>query len=297
MKYASFLKCPVFGGEVKSANLKEVKSLPGVSDAFIIKGVNAPYILSSGVAVITDSTWRAMRALDTLKVEWDHPDVSEHSTENYAKEAKKIMKNSASYQREKFVDESKVAADGNLEAVYHYPHLAHNTLEPQNCTALFKDGVYEFWAPTQSPRRAMISMEQLFKVKPDQMKIHVTRSGGGFGRRVNSDCICEAAAIAREMEGVPIKLTWSREQDIQHDFYRTSSWHHFTGNIVGNEITFSDHFITMGEDQDKPGIGAQMRNTEFPLPQISGSKFKQTVIPTIVPFGWWRAPGTTQSEG
>jgi len=167
-------------------------------------------------------------------------------------------------------------------------------MEPQNCTALFKDGSFEIWAPTQSPGRATSVLNDIFKTKPNQIKIHVTRSGGGFGRRINSDFVMEAAAIAREVEGTPVKLTWTREQDIQQDYYRNACWHHFKGNVnpKGNITSFADHLVALGPDEKVAGIGGKLSNRTFPFAFLPQSQISQTVIPTNIPFGWWRAPGS-----
>ena len=225
MKYAAFLRCPTFVGEVKSANLDEVKKMPGVSDAFILK--NAPFGrggVFAGVAVIADSTWNAWKAKDALKVEWDGRKTDEHDTVEYEKKATRALDNVGKGKgKKKGRPASKDAR--SLEATYSFPLLAHNTLEPQNCTALYENGKMEIWAPTQDAQSAIDMVSALQKVKPENIKFHVTRSGGGFGRRINSDFVAEVAAIAKRAEGTPIKLTWTREQDIKQDFYRAAGWH------------------------------------------------------------------------
>ena len=286
MKYASFLRCPVFGGSVKEANLEEVKKMPGVIEVFIVTPSEAEY---AGVAVIADSTWQAMKGMEALKVDWDKGPHADQSTEGFAALAEKIIGGER-------IETPQAGADGQaLDVVYHYPHLAHNTLEPQNCTGLFQEGTFEFWSPTQCPRRATEAIAKTFGIKPNQIEIHVTRSGGGFGRRINFDFMVECAAIAKKMAGTPIKLTWTREQDIRHDYYRSAGWHHFKGAVdeEGGIATWADHFVTLGANNNrKPGTAAQMNQGEFPLGFITGSSLRQSVIPSNVPFGWWRAPGS-----
>ena len=288
MKYAAFLRSPSFSGEVKNANLDKIKKMPGVSDAYIVKSAPAPMGgVFGGVAVIANSTWNAWKAKDALEIEWDQPDTSIHDSEKYAKLAVDIIttkKNKAP---------KKPQVKHSLEAIYHYPLLAHNTMEPQNCTALYKNGSFEFWAPTQAPSAAIKSLGKVFKIKPAQIKIHVTRSGGGFGRRIKSDFILEAAAIAKQSEGIPIKLTWTREQDIQQDYYRNAGWHHLEGglNSSGKIVEFSDHLVSLGAN-NKPGTGGRLNKKVFPFPFLPQSKITNTVINTNIPFGWWRAPGS-----
>ena len=289
MKHASFVRCPSFGGNATKANLKEIKAMPGVIDAFIVKSNGGAKGLSGGVAIIAESTWQTMKAMDKLKVEWDAGEHEQDSSVHYDALAKKAVEQSKSG-KEQGADKTNGEA---LDVVYHYPHLAHNTLEPQNCTALYKNGSFEFWAPTQNPGLAVNGLKRIFKVQPKNIKIHVTRSGGGFGRRIMSDFMIEAAAIAKQKEGTPIKLTWTREQDIRQDYYRTAGWHHFKGAVdkSGKVTSFSDHLVTMGGANKKPGTAAGMNKAEFPLRLIPESEFKLTVLTTNLPFGWWRAPG------
>src|SRR4051812_31066734 len=140
MLYATYTKCPVFGGTVVSANVDEVKKRPGVRDAFVLDGIEG---LTSGVAIVADSTWNAFSAAQALRVQWNEgPVVSQNSTE-MAKQAEQLARGTPPASSP---DGAKI-----VEAVYHYPFLAHATLEPQNCTALFKNGVMEMWTPTQIP--------------------------------------------------------------------------------------------------------------------------------------------------
>jgi len=287
LKYASYLRCPVFGGEAESANLDEVKSLTGFSDTFIIRGSGAPFSLNGGVAVIADSTWHAMKAMEALKVKWNTGRHGKESTEELAKLAEQAIK-------KKPRGGKKVAKGKLIEATYHYPFLAHNTLEPQNCTAQFKDGMYQFWSPTQCPRRATEAIMKALKVPKNKIKIRVTRSGGGFGRRINPDFMVECAAIAKQLNGTPIKLTWTREQDIRHDFYRSAGWINFKGSVdQGGKITsWNAHAVTLGVNSSKkPGTAAQFNKANFPSGFVPSYNVAQTVLPTNMPFGWWRAPG------
>jgi len=249
MKYASYTRCPSFSGEVKSANIEEIKKMPGVFNAFILKGAPSKIGgLSGGVAIIADSTWNAWKAKDALKIEWDTPDASQHSTKIYNQKAEALAK------------KNKQQIEGAIEGFYHYPLLAHNPLEPQNCSALYKNGKILLWSPTQAPAPA-------------------------------KDAI---ARILNAQEGIPVKLTWTREQDIQQDFYRNACWHMLQGKVDENgKITnLTDHAIALGADEKTPGTGGKMSTKMFPFPFIKNSKISQSTIPSNVPFGWWRAPGS-----
>lgn len=283
MKHASYLRCPVFTGKVKSANLTEVKTLSGVNDAFIIEGSKNHFGLLPGVAIIADSTWQAMQAMKALKVEWNLPP---QRTDDSAKLT------TAAAEKSK---ESKVGFEPDLEAFYEYPHVAHNTLEPQNCTATYQDGKLEMWAPTQNPGSAFKQIQSDLKLREKDITIHMTRIGGGFGRRLFVDFMVECAAIAMKVPGTPIKLTWTREQDLAHDLYRPAGWHRFSGKLDDNgEIShWHDHFVTLGLNSDsKPGNGANMSSREFPNGFVPEHSIEKTVLSTNIPMGWWRAPGS-----
>jgi isoquinoline 1-oxidoreductase beta subunit len=276
MVYATYTKCPVFGGKVVSANLDEVKARPGVRDAFVLDGIQG---LTSGVAIVADSTWNALGAAKALRVEWNEgPVVSQNSTE-MAKQAEQLAKATPPAA---LPPGAKV-----VEAVYHYPFLAHATLEPQNCTALFKNGVMEMWTPTQVPASGQGLVTRGLGIAAKDIIVHITRLGGGFGRRGSNEFSIEAAAIAKKLEGTPVKLMWTREQDFAHDNYRSNGWHYFTAGLdgAGKVVALHDAFVKM---QGGPG---DMTARAFPFTAIPGSEVKSSKLPAGIPTGYWRAPG------
>ena len=218
MKYACYVRCPIFTGKVKEADLDAVKKSPGVTDAFVIEGTGDHYGLLPGVAIIAGDTWSAFKAKAALKVAWDAD--GKESFAAHAAKAAEVMKGKGADEIRK-TGEPEFPEDGKtVAASYHYPHLSHANLEPQNCTAVFKDGAVEIWAPTQNPGGAFDGVAKALKIPKDKVTIHMTRIGGGFGRRLMGDFIIECAAIAQKMEGTPVKVTWTREQDLAHDYYR-----------------------------------------------------------------------------
>lgn len=276
MVYATYSKCPVFGGTVVSANLDEVKGRPGVRDAFVLDGIEG---LTSGVAIVADSTWNAFSATKALRVQWNEgAGVSQDSGE-MAKQADVLAKATP--------PAALPAAAKVLEAAYHYPFLAHATLEPQNCTARFKDGVMEMWTPTQIPASGHQLVTKGLGLSGKNVVVHVTRLGGGFGRRGSNEFSIEAAAIAQKLEGTPVKLTWTREHDFAHDNYRSNGWHYFTGGLDGGGkvVALHDAFVKM---QGGPG---DMTAGGFPFNAVPGSTVKSSKLPAGVPTGYWRAPG------
>jgi isoquinoline 1-oxidoreductase subunit beta len=276
MLYATYTKCPVFGGKVSSANLDEVKARPGVRDAFVIDDIDG---LPSGVAVVADSTWNAFSATKTLKVQWNEGAAVSLNSVDMAKQAEQLAKATP---RDALPDGAT-----RVDAVYHYPFLAHATLEPQNSTALFKNGVMEMWTPTQIPSAGQGLVTRGLGLAAKDVVVHITRLGGGFGRRGSNEFSIEAAAIAKRLEGVPVKLMWTREHDFAHDNYRSNGWHFFEAGVdrAGKVVALHDAFVKM---QGGPG---DMGAFGFPFIAIPGSKVTSSKLPPGIPTGYWRAPG------
>jgi isoquinoline 1-oxidoreductase beta subunit len=299
MKYAIYAKCPVFGGTLVSANVAAVKALPGVRDAFVLRG-NASVAgsvgpldrLVDGVAIVADSWWLAEQARARLEVEWDEGLGERDSDARFAAEAARLSRQApATYiVKNGNVDAALARAAQVLEAEYAYPFLAHATLEPQNCTASFADGKLEIWAPTQSPEANRTVIAETLGLEPQDITIHLTRCGGGFGRRGASDYAVEAAAIAKHA-GVPVKLVWNRADDVQHDFYRPAGFHYFKAGLdgQGSLVAFRDHFVTVGSG-DGPASSAFAGPDEFPSRFVADMEFAASFIPSNVPTGPLRAP-------
>jgi isoquinoline 1-oxidoreductase beta subunit len=293
MRYAVFEKSPVFAAKVASANLDEIKRLPGVRDAFVVDGGETLNGLLGGVAIVADSWWAARSARQRLRVTWaDHPTAQQSSTTFRAKATEFF---SADPQRSLRADGNVAAAMASgtvVEAEYEYPFLAHATLEPQNCTAHYQDGKLEIWAPTQNPQSGRQLVASTLGVKPEDIAIHIMRSGGGFGRRLNNDYMVEAAWIARQA-GTPVKLVWTREDDTQHDFYRPAGFHKLRGAVdaAGKLSAWEDHFVSFGEGE-RFAPSANVSPTEFPAMFVPNFALGVSTMPLGVPTGFLRAPGS-----
>jgi isoquinoline 1-oxidoreductase subunit beta len=297
MLHAVFQKCPVFGGKVVSANVDAIKALPGIHDAFIIRASEANprgdwQGLSDGIAIVAKSFWAANRARDKLKVTWDEGPTAAQSSEGFALRAAELAKGApASYlRRDGDVAASLKNARHVVEAAYSYPFLAHISLEPQNCTAHFRDGKVVFWAPTQLPEPGVKLVAAALGIPQSNITVNMTRMGGGFGRRLRNDFMAEAAWISRKV-GVPIKLVWTREDDIQHDFYRPAGFHVLAAGLdgVGKLIALRDHFITFGQG-GKVADSAVMDANEFPAALVPNLEYGQSIMELGVPTGPLRAP-------
>jgi len=287
MVYATYVKCPATGGKVRSANLDEIKALPGIRDAFVLEGNDTVSELMPGVAIVGDSTWATFAARDKLQVDWDESEASRDSTSAMAAEAQRLAGQSGAQVAINTGDVASAFADAarTLEAFYSYPFLPHAPLEPQNCTAHYADGKIEIWAPSQAPQRGISNVARVLEIAEENILVHQTRVGGGFGRRLVNDFMCEVAAIAQRV-GVPVKLQWTREDDMRHDFYRPLGFHSLKGALDadGRLVAWRNHVISVN--------GGGMRAGVHPENLIEHYRVEQTTLPSGTPTGAWRAPGS-----
>lgn len=301
MLCAAFVKCPVFGGKVVSANLDLIRREPGVRHAFVLDaGPAARDQLHSGVAILADTWWQANSARRKLVVQWDEGAGATHTSAAYSAKAAELAKAAPmrNLRKDGDPDAALAGAAKKVEAAYYVPLISHAPLEPQNTTALFKDGKLELWSATQQPNGGRGLVMRTLGLQETDITLHIMRSGGGFGRRLTNDYMVEAAAIAKQVPGTPVKLLWTREDDIQHDFYRPPQWHHFTGGVDANGrvVAWKNHYVGFGDPTpgaqaffgNSAGIGA----TEFPARFIRNYSLDASVIETHVPLGALRAPGS-----
>lgn len=293
MHYATFVKAPVYAAKVKSANLDVVKQQPGVTHAFVVEGTDNLAGLKAGVAIVGKNWWMVQQARKKLVVEWaDHP-TSQQSSAGFAAKAKEFF--AAAPHRT-------IRADGDfdsaikkavkvVEAEYSYPFINHATLEPQNCTARMNaDGTCEMWTTSQTPQGGRALVASTLGVKEDQVVMHMMRAGGGFGRRLYNEPLAEVAWIAREAK-VPVKLIWTREDDMQHDQYRPGGFHKFTGGVDANGklVAFRNHFATFGQGE-RFASSADIGPGEYPARFVPNLRLDVSVMPLGVPTGALRAP-------
>jgi isoquinoline 1-oxidoreductase beta subunit len=298
--YATYVKSPVFGGKVASANLAEVKALPGVRDAFVIEGTANLKGLLPGIAIVADSTWSAFSARKHLKVVWDEGRTASESWKGFAAQAEPLAKQPGRevLRNDGHVENALKSAAKTVEAAYRYPFISHASIEPQNATAWYKDGAVEIWAPTQNPEAGQKIVTETLGIPKEKITLHITRSGGGFGRRLIPDYLIEAVAIAQRVKG-PVKLTWTREDDLQHDQYRAGGFHFLRGGLddKGKLTAWHDHFVTFshpvfkgGRSLIEIGSGANLSGDEFPGRWVENCRIEQTPLECGIPMGPWRAP-------
>ncbi len=215
MVYAVVERCPVFGGKVASFDASKAKAVPGVKDVIQI---------SSGVAVIADNTWSAMQGRKVLEVKWDEGPSAAVTSASISKMFAERTQQAGVNARKEGAGAAALS-DGakTLEAVYEAPFLSHAPMEPMNCTAHVTADSCEVWASTQMQTPSRDIAAQITGLPKDKVQVHTQFVGGGFGRRARVDFVAEAVEISKAA-GVPVKVTWSREDDMQHDWYRPAAY-------------------------------------------------------------------------
>jgi len=291
MLYAVYAKCPIFEGKLRSANVDEIRNLPGVTHAFVVEGTDDPRGLRSGVAIVAKTWWEANSARRHLRVDWDTNQAD--SSADYDSQAAALRgKPGKTLGYTGDVDQALSKASQVIESSYYYPFVGHANMEPQNCTALYKEsGHLELWAPTQNPKYGRELISRALRIREDRIHVNMTRIGGGFGRRLRNEFMAEVAWIAREIRQ-PVQLQWTREDDMRHDYYRPGAWHDFKAGLDGDGqmIAFDHHFVTFGTD-GKTANGADLSPGHYPAGLVPNFRLRQSLIDINVPTGPWRSPG------
>ncbi|HWF11599.1 MAG TPA: molybdopterin cofactor-binding domain-containing protein, partial [Bryobacteraceae bacterium] len=315
MKYAIFEKPGVFGSKIVSANVDEIKALPGIRGVYIVdrdKAAKVPAIdgkvlpgdpgLENGVAIVADSWWFAQAARKKLQIKWDEPSPrNTESSVGYAANAEALNKATPqrSIRKDGDPDGAMAKAAKTVEASYSYPFISHAPLEPQNCTAHYKDGKCEIWSSSQIPASGRNLSAQALGIEPTDITLHMVRGGGGFGRRLTNDYMVEAAYISK-LHGTPVKLVWAREDDMQHDYYRPGGFQFLKGGVdaQGNLIAWTNHFVSYGDKEQmaERGTGTvsagAMGATEFPQRFVPNYHLQASVQELGIRTGSLRAPSS-----
>ena len=312
MQYASYTRCPRIGGTVIGFNEAEITKLPGITQAFILEPderaglasmsfLSGLAVLRGGVAIVGEDTWSVMNAKSKLRVRWNESDASRDDWEQMTLQARQIADKGDGEVTLEGTNVDKAMADNNnrtLESFYQFPYVAHVCMEPMNCTVHFKKGngsqpdTMELWIPSQFPGQVKEIAENMLGVKKENVKVNPTRMGGGFGRRAVHDFASEAMAISHRA-GVPVKLTWTRTDDIHNDFFRVGGFQNMKAAIDqnGKLAAWNQHYIGFAKE-GKPVIGSGLRGNEFSMVALDNARVSQTMMPVQTPCGAWRAPGS-----
>ncbi len=300
MLFAVYQKCPVFGGKVKSANIDEIKKLPGVKNAFVVDTtvkagpvVDGDPGLEPGIAIVAETWWAANSARKKLTVDWDEGPAAEQSSAAFAKRAVELAQGAPDRTLKNDGDVEAAFKSGAkvLEAAYEYPFISHAPLEPRNCSALYKDGKLEIWSTTQLPARGAGLTAKQLDIPEGNIQIHLLRAGGSFGRGLTNDYMVEASHIAMKMPGTPVKLVWTREDDMQHDYYRPGGFHFLKGAVddKGKVVAWRNHFVTYG-DKEHFSSSAGISPNEFPSDFVENFTIHVSAMPLALKTGALRAP-------
>lgn len=301
MLHAILQKCPVFGGKIKTANTEEVAKLPGVKKVIVVDGTLTKDAilplnpgLEPGVAILADTWWQAQSARMSLKVDWDLGEGTYQSSTSFAQQAADALKQPFGQMVREYGDIDGALKDASkvLEATYAYPFLPHNTLEPQGSTASFKDGKLELWSTTQDPAAARRVTAAITGISEADVTVHMVRCGGAFGRRFVNDDDVEAAWLSKQA-GQPVKITWSREDDMTHDSYRPAGTIGLKAGLdtKGSVTAWRQHFVTFGDGKRTIYDGA-IDPMEFPAGYTPAYQLGMTSsIPFRTRTGPLRAPG------
>jgi isoquinoline 1-oxidoreductase beta subunit len=295
MLHAAVLRCPVFGGKVASFDATKAKTMPGVKDVIQI---------STGIAVVADNTWNALQARNAVEVKWDEGPTAAMSSDSIWKMyaaatetpgvvAKKVGD----------ADSGMSSAAQKVEAVYQAPFAAHCTMEPMNCTADVREDRVDIWAPTQFQTPAQGIAAKIAGVKPEQSFVHTTYLGGGFGRRGWSDFVTDACETSKAMKA-PVQVTWSREDDMQHDYYRPASYVKLAAGLGsdGNPVAFTarvacdsiNNWFFPGSVKNGMDESSVEGLSDMPY-DVANILVDYKMTTPGIPTGFWRSVGASQN--
>lgn len=299
MKYAAIARCPVALGRVKSFDAQEALALKGVSRVIEIKAAEPPaeFQALGGIAVIADNTWAALEGRRKLKIEWDVGENGDYDSDDYRMQLLRTVRQQGDLRRNegdalKALD----TAVSTLEAEYYTPHLAHAPMEPPAALASVTADSCEIWAPTQAPQSVIPAAAGLTGLKPEQIKVNVTLLGGAFGRKSKCDFINEAVILSRET-GAPVKVVWSREDDIRHGYYHAPSAQYLkagmseTGAVTGwlQRTAFPPIKSTFDVDAMYPAdweLGQGSVSMPFAIDNV---RVEAGAAPAKIRIGWLRS--------
>ncbi len=281
MLYATVARSPVFGGKVMSFDASKAKSVAGVRDVIPFDG---------GIAILASSTWAAIQGREALSATWDEGPHAKQNSEGIWKMFEEAAQlEGATEKKEGDVIAALATAVKKVGAVYRAPFVAHATMEPMNCLADVRSDYCEIWAPSQTPQRAQSEAASVLGLPIDKVRVNVTLMGGGFGRRLEADYVTEAVKISKAA-GVPVMVVWTREDDMQHDFYRPATYNVLTAGLdkEGWPIAWTHRIVG-------PSSKGLVVGGSAPPYSIPNLLIDYHIKETGVPIGAWRSVGYSQN--
>jgi len=297
MLFAVVARCPVFGGKVKSYDATKTKSISGVRDVISIDAVAKGAFTAGGVAVLADNSWAAIQGRNALNIVWEEGPNAGESTESLRKQ---FLENAAKpgkvARNDGDADATLAGSAKKIEATYEFPFAPHATMEPMNCAVHIRPDGAEAWVPTQAPQWAQDVIAGVSGLPRESVTVHTTLMGGGFGRRYQADFVMEAAQVAK-VAGKPVMVLWTREDDMQHDFYRPASYHKFSGALQGDgKLAAWKHFQTSTsiaakweEKGEENAANSEFGTAVFIPYQTPNYRVEYALAQSGVPRAWWRS--------
>jgi isoquinoline 1-oxidoreductase beta subunit len=299
MRYAAVKTSPAFGGRVASFDAGAIAAMPGNPAVIEIPG---------GVAVVADRWWRARQALEALPITFEDGPAAALDTEALHRQLEHALDTGTAdlYEAQGEVDGPIERASRPVEAEYRAPLLAHATLEPMNCTARVDAGACEIWAPSQAPSAVRMVAAEITGLDQAAVTVHTTYLGGGFGRRSENDSVIQAVTVAAALPGTPVKLVWSREEDMRHDMYRPMALSRFRAKLGSsgrprawlNRIASASVVLDFSRRNGLPESAKDNTSVEgaaFFEYRIAARRVEHVRVDTPVPVGFWRSVGHSQN--
>jgi isoquinoline 1-oxidoreductase beta subunit len=300
MKFAVIARPPVVGGKVASLDSSAALKVPGVEKIVTLQPTPAPYKFAplGGVAVIARSTWAAMQGRDALKITWDDGPNKVYDSKTFRAHLEAEVKKPGKVERNVGdVDKALASAARVVTGEYYAPHIHHATMEPPAATARMNQGRWEVWAPVQSPGGAREDVAAALGVTSAELTLYPTLLGGGFGRKSKCDFAIEAALLSKSLGGTPVKVVWTREDDVRHGFYHTVSAERFEAGLdAKNKVIAWRHrsaspsiLSTFAPDPKHPfdiELGMGWVDTPFDVPNI---RMESGEAQSHVRIGWFRS--------
>ncbi len=302
MIYAAVKMAPTLGGTVQKFDSATVLAMPGVVQVVDFSASGGV----AGIAVLAKSFWQAKQGASALAITWNPGPHAALSSADVFKELAAKLDSEDGYTYYKTGDMSQASSAEKasiVKAEYRAPFLAHATMEPINCTAQVKDGQVTLWVSTQVPSIAVDQAAKTAGVKPENVELHMSYIGGGFGRRLEIDMVVQAVFIAKQAGGVPVQVLWTREEDMTHDMYRPAALARFSAVLDGQGTVLSYENKSAGGSITHqvlkrtfgiPGSGPDKTTAEgeFDMPyEFINQRIAHVIVPTPVPLGYWRSVG------